>query len=74
MQEAKATVSVTNKWLQMEVEQNFLEPYGVTWAAYHGGHLVRPSVKALMTNADDIFSSQHLCFHCDHVDWASQRL
>jgi len=41
----------------MEIEQNFLEPYGVTRAAYHGGNLVGPSVKSLMSNADDIFSS-----------------
>jgi len=57
MRETEAKVSVMSKWLRMEVEQNFLEPYGVTRAAYHGGHLVRPSVKAFMENADDIFSS-----------------
>ena len=41
----------------MEVEHHFLEPYSVTRAAYHGGDLVGPSMKALMANADDIFSS-----------------
>jgi len=47
-----------SKWLRMEVEQHFLEPYGITQAAYHdGGDLVGPSVKALMANTDDIFSS-----------------
>jgi len=57
MWEKDGSVSNTTKWLRMEVEQNFLEPYGVTRAAYHGGDLVGPSVKALMANADDIFSS-----------------
>jgi len=41
----------------MEVEQNFLEPNGVTQAAYDVGNLVGPSVKALMENANDIFTS-----------------
>jgi len=41
----------------MEIELHFLEPYGVTRAAYHGGDLVGPSVKLLMANADNIFSS-----------------
>jgi len=55
MQEKDGAVSKTTKWLRMEVEQNFLEPYDITWVAYHGGDLVGPSVKALMANANDIF-------------------
>jgi len=57
MREKESAISNTKKWLRMEVEHHFLEPYGVTRAAYHGGDLVGPSVKALMANADDIFSS-----------------
>jgi len=57
MRECEGTVPTTSKWLRMEIEQNFLEPYGVTRAAYHGGDLVGPSVKSLMANADDIFST-----------------
>jgi len=41
----------------MKVEQHCLEPYRVTWAAYHDGNLVEPLVKASIASADDIFSS-----------------
>jgi len=57
MRECEGTVPTTSKWLRMEIEQNFLEPFGVTRVAYHGGDLVGPSVKSLMANADDIFST-----------------
>jgi len=38
-----------------EVEQHYLDPYGVTRVAYHGGDLVGPSIKALTAHADDFF-------------------
>ncbi len=56
-QEAEGMVAITSKWLQMEIKQHFLETYGVIRAAYHSGDLVGLSVKSLMANADNIFTS-----------------
>jgi len=55
--EKDAAWSGKEKWLKMEIECNFFEPYGVKWAAYHGGDYVGPAIKALMANADDIFGA-----------------
>ena len=55
LETAEKEFPMASRAIRAVIEQDYLKPNGVDRAAHHGGDLTGPSVRNLMSKADEIF-------------------